>query len=126
MVVHMQRFVFFLCLALPVTASAEPRASDQVFDAEGLAAHLSGQIIEFFDGSKSRFDEDRRYGYTYTDDGPVWEGAWRTDAESRVCVDFDNGSSRCDHIVLDGDRTVLIIEDGTRFPARSVTAVSAN
>ena len=115
----MKRLVCF-ALFLPSFAFAEPRPGDQVFDADGLRAHLSGRVIEFFDGSKSTFEADQRYGYTYTDDGPVWAGVWRTDAESRVCVDFDNGSSRCDHIVLDGERTVLIIEDGTRFPARRI------
>ena len=95
-----------------------------MFDAAGLDAHLSGQVMEFYDGSKSRYDADHRYGYTYTDDGPVWAGEWRTEADSRVCVDFDNGSSRCDHIVLDGARTVLIIADGTRFPVRTISDIT--
>ncbi len=119
----MIRFIL-IALLLPTCAVAGPRAGDEVFDAEGLSDHLSGKVIEFFDGSKSRFDADRRYGYTYTDDGPVWAGVWRTEADSRVCVDFDNGSSRCDHIVLDGERTVLIIEDGTRFPARRIDSIT--
>ncbi len=118
----MTRFLFPL-LFVPTLAAAEPRAGDDVFDAVGLETHLSGRAIEFFDGSKSSFGADKTYGYTYTDDGPVWSGVWRTDADSRVCVDFDNGSSRCDHIVLDGDRTVLIIEDGTRFPVRRIADI---
>lgn len=112
---------FFACLCAPVFAGAEPRDGDTVFSPESLAAHLSGQEFEFFDGSKSRYGADRRYGYTYTDDGPVWAGEWRTEAASRVCVAFDNGSSRCDVMVLDGERTVLIIEDGTRFPVRNLS-----
>ena len=119
----MQRFFLIICLSLPIAVAAKPRAGDTTFDAMGLAAHLSGQQLEFFDGSKSRFDANQRYGYTYTDDGPVWAGEWRTDEAGRVCVDFDNGSSRCDYIVLDGSRTVLIIEDGTRFPVRSISDI---
>ena len=120
----MRRFLILPALFLPALAGAEPRASDQLFDADGLSTHLSGRVIEFFDGSKSRYGADRTYGYTYTDDGPVWSGIWSTDANSRVCVDFDNGSSRCDHIVLDGDRTVLIIDDGTRFPVRRMEDIT--
>ena len=119
----MMRFVI-LALALPTLAFADPRPGDTLFDADGLNTHLSGRVIEFFDGSKSRFGKDRRYGYTYTDEGPVWVGVWRTDGESRVCVAFDNGSSRCDHIVLDGERTVLIVEDGTRFPVRRIDDIA--
>lgn len=80
---------------------------------------LSGQVIEFFDGSKSRYDVDGSYGYTYTDDGPVWRGRYETFDDSRVCVDFDNGSARCDLFVQDGQRLVLITADGTRFPVRN-------
>ena len=119
----MQRTVFLFLLIMPLSVLAEPRSGDRIFDAQGLADHLSGQEVEFFDGSKSRYQADRRYGYTYTDDGPVWAGEWRTDAESRVCVDFDNGSSRCDYMVIDGERTVLIIDDGTRFPVRSMQPI---
>ena len=120
----MKHIPILIALTVPAMSFAEPRAGDDLFDADGLADHLSGQVIEFFDGSKSRYEANRRYGYTYTDDGPIWAGEWRTDADSRVCVDFDNGSSRCDHIVLDGDRTVLIIADGTRFPVRRIEAIA--
>lgn len=80
---------------------------------------LSGQIIEFFDGSKSRYATNGQYAYTYTDDGPEWTGTYRVADDSLVCVDFDNGSSRCDRFVRDGARVVLIIENGTRFPVRN-------
>ena len=120
----MRLALFLTALALPVSAQEGLRPADLVFDRAEMKTLLSGQIIEFFDGSKSRYDADGTYGYTYTDDGPVWSGVWRTDAESRVCVDFDNGSSRCDHIVKDGERTILIIADGTRFPVRRISDIA--
>ena len=111
-----------LALALvlfPTVSFAEPRAGDVVFDAAGLDAHLSGQVMEFYDGSKSRYDADHRYGYTYTDDGPVWAGDYTIGKDSNVCVAFDNGSNRCDLIVINGETIVLITTDGLRFPVRN-------
>ncbi len=108
---------------VPSVGFAEPRASDTRFDSEALKAHLGGRVMEFFDGSKSSYSSDFSYAYTYVDSGPAWTGTWSTDNESRVCVVFDNGSSRCDFIVSDGDRTVLITEDGDRFPVRNLTVL---
>ena len=84
-----------------------------------MADFLSGQVVEFYDGSKSSYAPDGTYGYTYSDDGPVWAGRYTLHEDSRVCVDFDNGSRRCDQVVKDGDRAVLITEDGLRFPIRN-------
>ncbi len=105
----------------PALAQDGLRASDVVMAPAELTETLSGQQLEFFDGSKSSYAEDGTYGYTYTDDGPVWTGRFEVFEESRVCVDFDNGSRRCDQLVRDGDRLVLITEDGLRFPVRNRT-----
>lgn len=114
------RLAFLLStLALPAIAQDGMRVNDQVLDRRAMEALLTGQIIEYYDGSKSQYAADGTYGYTYTDDGPVWSGRYELFDESRVCVDFDNGSSRCDLIVRDGERIVLIIADGTRFPVRN-------
>lgn len=110
----------FVAMAIPAFAKEGLRATDTELDQAGLTALLSGQVIEFFDGSKSTYRENGRYEYTYTDDGPVWAGAYRMEAESVVCVDFDNGSARCDVIVKDGARVVLITVDGLRFPVRNM------
>lgn len=114
------RLAFFFCLlASPLSAQGGLRASDQLLDQEQLNTTLTGQIIEFYDGSKSRFDANGRYGYTYTDDGPVWAGDYHFGDDGKVCVDFDNGSSRCDLMVLSNERLVLVTTDGTRFPVRN-------
>lgn len=113
-----------LMLLLPGLAFAQVRSTDEVLDQTRLTELLSGSVIEFFDGSKSRYKANGRYGYTYTDDGPVWAGDYTIHDQSRVCVTFDNGSSRCDHFVRDGARVVLVIEDGTRFPARQISPIT--
>ncbi|MEM9426062.1 MAG: hypothetical protein AAGA06_05105 [Pseudomonadota bacterium] len=118
----MLRPIFFL-LFLPVAVLAQEgvRPTDAKLSQAEMTDLLSGQMVEFFDGSKSRFGGDGRYAYTYTDDGPAWTGTFRVEDDSVVCVDFDNGTSRCDRFVRAGERIVLIIEDGTRFPVRNLT-----
>ena len=108
-------------IALPALAQDGLRDSDQILNAGEMDALLSGQMIEFYDGSKSRYDPEGGYSYTYTDDGPVWTGQFNVSDGSRVCVAFDNGSHRCDRIVRDGERVVLITNDGLRFPIRNRT-----
>jgi len=100
------------------------RDSDIRLDPSDLTELIAGQVLEFYDGGKSRYGTDNSYGYTYTDDGPVWRGQYRVLEESQVCIEFDNGSQRCDHIVMNGENTVLITEDGTRFPIRNITVAT--
>lgn len=113
-----------IALAFMVTSPAVAdghRASDSLLDMAGMDALLKGNVITFYDGSKSTYAPDGSYGYTYTDDGPVWRGEYTLSDESRVCVVFENGESRCDMFVMDGDRAILITRDGTRFPIRNFT-----
>ncbi|MBT8458319.1 MAG: hypothetical protein HKP37_01345 [Boseongicola sp.] len=114
--------VFPLLVAANSTLAQDGlRESDMKLDMAALTALLSGQVVEFFDGSKSSYLNDSRYEYTYTDDGPIWAGAYRMEDNSAVCVDFDNGSARCDFFVKDGARVILITSDGLRFPVRNIT-----
>ncbi|NND18296.1 MAG: hypothetical protein HKN98_06915 [Silicimonas sp.] len=115
----MRLALFLMALATPTAAQEGLRGTDEVLNRTAMEDLLSGQVIEFFDGSKSRYETDGSYGYTYTDDGPVWSGRYRLMDQSQVCVDFDNGSARCDLIVRDGERVVLITTDGMRFPVRN-------
>ena len=117
----MRYALIFSLLAFPAFAQDGLRPSDTVLSQSEMADLLTGQQLEFFDGSKSRYGDDGRYGYTYTDDGPVWEGQYDVFDESRVCVDFDNGSRRCDMVIRADQRLVLITEDGLRFPVRNRT-----
>ena len=116
------RLVFLLSLiAAPVFAQDGLRDTDQVLDASQMGDLLNGQMLEFYDGSKSRYEADGAYSYTYTDDGPAWTGRFEVFDGSQVCVDFDNGSRRCDQVVRDGERVVLITTDGLRFPVGNRT-----
>ncbi|NNE89020.1 MAG: hypothetical protein HKN27_13170 [Silicimonas sp.] len=97
------------------------RDSDLQLDLAGMDALLTGKVVTFYDGSKSTYAPGGAYGYTYIDDGPVWRGQYTLRDDSRVCVVFENGSERCDMFVMDGERAVLITDDGTRFPVRNFT-----
>lgn len=113
--------ILAIVIATPLAAQEGVRAGDTLLAKADMQSLLRGRVVEFFDGSKSRYAEDGSYAYTYTDDGPSWTGQYRLLDESLVCVDFDNGSSRCDRFVRSGERVILIIEDGTRFPVRNLT-----
>ena len=45
-------------------------------------------------------------------------GRYTISDDSTVCIDFDNGFSRCDMYVRSGEKLVLLTEDGLRFPIR--------
>ncbi len=111
------------CLAA-LPAHAQQRAGDVTFSQEDLADTLSGQAMQFFDDSTSTFRADATYAYRYTADGDDWTGRWTTNDASQVCVDFDNGSARCDTIVRAGERLVMIIENGDRFPVKALIPVN--
>jgi len=114
------KFALFLALlALPAHAQDGIRGSDRILTSAQLNDLIGGQMLEFFDGSKSRYGTDGAYIYTYTDDGPEWKGIFQTFENSEVCIQFDNGSNRCDYIVQDGERIVLVTADGLRFPVRN-------
>lgn len=117
----MRLATIFTLVALPAIAQQGIRDSDQILTAAQMSDLLNDQVLEFFDGSKSHFTSDGAYHYTYTDDGPPWTGRFQVDDDSLVCVDFDNGSRHCDRFVRDGERVVLITEDGLRFPVRNRT-----
>lgn len=117
----MKHFLALVALiATPANADGH-RPSDSLLDMAGMDALLTGNVITFYDGSKSTYRPDGSYGYTYTDDGPIWRGEYTLSDDSQVCVEFEGGSTRCDMFVMDGERPVLITSDGTRFPVRNLT-----
>ena len=121
--------VFILVsLAWPAIAQQDPvkgqRDTDVFFGASDLTDRLSGMMLEFYDGSTARYAADGSYAYIYQDGDPPFKGTWTVEDRGKVCVTFENGSDRCDHIVQNGDRMVLIIERGTRFPVRKTSALN--
>jgi len=109
-----------LFAAVPAVAQGV-RDNDRRLNAAEITDMLSGRIVEFHDGSKSRYGADGSYAYTYADGEPPFVGAYTAGDDGRVCVSFENGAARCDHYVMDGTRLILVIADGTRFPVRSLT-----
>ena len=117
------RIVFgvLAALALATTALAQgKRDGDVEYTTQGLTDLLSGQVIELFDGSRAFYGADGAYEYVYEPGGPPFRRQFTTDG-STVCVKFENAFDRCDMFGDGGGRTVLIIDDGTRFPVRSIT-----
>lgn len=117
------RAAIFLTLMSTSAMAQGLRASDTELDLAGLTEALTGQAIEFYDGSKSYYFSGGSYMYTYVDGGEEWTGTYTLAPQGKVCVQLELSGSRCDTYVLTGDRLVLIIEDGTRFPARARVAM---
>jgi len=117
----MRRLIpLLLCLATPLSAAEWAlRPGDHPFDAKDLAA-LPGQVFRYYDDGESRFWANGAYAYTYSAQnggGTAW-GSYVVAEDGSVCVTFINGSSRCDLYVHDGNRTLLITEEGDRYPMR--------
>ena len=110
-------------IALFAFAALPAAAQDTTFQGSDLFNILSGQTIEFFDASMASYGADGTYEYRYRPEDPVWRGIW--DAEgAEVCVTFENGFARCDTFIRSGDRLVMVIADGTRFPVKSVNPIA--
>ncbi|MCM2563083.1 hypothetical protein M8756_13165 [Lutimaribacter sp. EGI FJ00015] len=106
--------------AVPALAQEWPdRAGDRTIPAAQLEARLRGEVLTFHDDGRSRYFDDGRYTYTYADDGGTAYGYWEITNDSIVCVEFVHGAARCDKIVQNDKRLVLLTEAGHRFPVRS-------
>lgn len=107
---------------IPIALSAQnwgPRDSDTLFDKSALDDRLRGATITFFDNGRSRFFDDGRYTYTYANDGGTGYGYFTVFDDSRICIEFVTGASRCDLYVIDAEgRLTVITAAGDRFPTR--------
>ena len=116
----MRLFLTALFICLPVVASAQNwklRDNDSRLDSNQLAEALVDQKIVFFDNGESTFSPDGAYSYTYDQGGTAY-GRYTIGEDSTVCIAYDNGFSRCDMYVRNGNKLVLLTEDGLRFPIR--------
>ncbi|MCG7493850.1 hypothetical protein [Thalassobius sp. Cn5-15] len=95
------------------------RDSDMLFSQLDLQNRLQGRTLEFFDGGTSAYKEDGTYQWTYAGGGD-WHGMWRAEEGSVVCVDFITEVTRCDRIVENSGRLVILTADGQRFPVREM------
>ena len=114
----------FMVLLLMMSGAAQAadwatKPGDAPFSAAELAA-LPGQVLVFFDDGTSHYLEDGAYAYTYSGangGGTAW-GSYRIADDGSICVDYVSGAARCDLLVRNAGRIVVITEDGERYPVR--------
>lgn len=110
-------------LAASAHAQQAARDSDRLLDQAELTQLLSGQILEFYDNSLSFYLSDNEYEYRYAPGDDPFVGTYTVTTEGSVCVTFENGFDRCDLIVDDGKRYVMIIANGDRYPVRTISPI---
>ncbi len=113
--------IFFASVA---SAQEGLRASDVKLGQVELADYLSDQGLEFYTDGFATYHADGTYDYRYSADGERVPGTYEVMDDSRVCTAFVTGFARCDYIVQAGQRHVMIIENGERYPIKSRTALS--
>ncbi len=105
-------------VATPLVAQDyRARDGDVLFGNAELSARLSGRTLVFFDDGQSVYQADGKYQYTYGGGG-TWYGYWDVKDGSFVCVTFVTGVERCDQIVENDGRLVVLTDQGARFPVR--------
>lgn len=109
--------VFCLAAAPALAAEWQIRPGDAPFSADELSVFLRTAEIRFYDGGRSEYGEGGAYAYIF-DGGDRAEGRYQVEPDGSVCVDFNNGWSRCDLYVRNGDRVLLIDQKGDRYPLR--------
>ncbi|MCV2870805.1 hypothetical protein OEZ71_00685 [Defluviimonas sp. WL0050] len=114
----MRTIVIALLFALPAHAAGwEMRDGDEPLGTTDVTAFLMENEVRFYDGGQSEYGPDGAYAYIY-EGGDRAEGHYRIEADGAVCVDFVNGFSRCDLYVRNGQRVLLIDQNGNRYPLR--------
>ena len=120
------RLVFALFLSVAMTSGpvdAEDwatRSGDTLLSPQAMVEQLTGRDLEFYDGGRSRYSAGGSYSYTYAPEngGGTAFGTYEFRDDSVVCAAFRNGFSRCDMVVENAGRLIVITEDGERYPVR--------
>ncbi len=119
----MPRLAALLIMSLAAPALAQEwdtRDGDARLTPGQADARLRGQLLTFFDDGQAHFYEDGRYTYAYDEGAGGYAYGWFDVAEGGViCIDYVNGSSRCDLYVESAGRLLMIDAEGNRFPVRS-------
>lgn len=119
------RFLPILLALAPAVAAAQAgmRGTDITLGKEELTELISGNMLEFHTNGLATYRADGSYDWRYAPDGERVPGIYQITDDSSVCVDFANGFSRCDYIVRAGERYVMIIENGERYPVRMIMPI---
>ncbi|MEL7115424.1 MAG: hypothetical protein AAGP08_07500 [Pseudomonadota bacterium] len=113
-----------LCLlGTSALAQQAPRADDVLLSTDDLTALLSGYELEFYDGSLGAYYSNGRYEYRYAPGEAPFTATYEITADSTVCSSFDNGFDRCDLVVRSGERYVMIVINGDRYPIKAFAEI---
>ena len=115
--------VILMFSAFAVRAQEGIRDTDSRLSKVEMTEMLVGQVLEFYTNGFASYYADGRYDYRYEADGERVLGAYEIMDDSSVCMIFDNGFERCDYLVQAGERLVMIIANGERYPVRAKTAI---
>ncbi len=108
----------FFVIATPVVAADWAiRDNDQPLTREEVDALTAGQTLVFYDEGRSMYSVGGAYSYTYAS-GESAFGQYTIADDGTVCIFYRNGFRRCDRYVRNGNRIVLLTENGLRFPIR--------
>ncbi len=109
-----------ILFATSLDAQQSPRSGDTLLDQSALTELLRGQEIEFYTGGLAEYYADGSYSYRYALGGERVMGVYEFRDDSFVCTVFNNGFDRCDLVVQSGERTVMVVENGERYPIKFI------
>lgn len=95
------------------------RDGDSYLSESDMRAEVVGHRLTFYDNGVSDYGPNGGYSYTYDGGGTAY-GVYSLSENGVVCTAFQNGFDRCDMIVRNRDRLVVITETGDRYPVREV------
>ncbi|WP_147126348.1 hypothetical protein [Shimia ponticola] len=116
----MHRLILVLAMLASAASAQGLRDGETVLSAADMVDTLKGHTHEFHDGGRSFFSITESYSYTYPDGGIAY-GRYEIRDGGVVCTFFNHGFERCDTYVRNGNRLILINQDGLRFPVKSVS-----
>ncbi len=120
----MRLVVAVACLIASGAAAQEGmRDSDELLTRAELTEVLAGNVLEFYTDGLATYRADGGYDWRYSPEGRRVPGTYEVMEDSTVCIAFDNGFSRCDYLVRNGARLVMIIESGARYPVRAIAPI---
>lgn len=108
--------IILLTLCAAPVWSWELRPGDAVVD----PATMPGRALTFYDDGVSRYSAGGSYSYTYSaaNGGGTAYGTFAAQPDQSICITYRNGFARCDLLVENAGRLVLITEKGERYPVR--------
>lgn len=103
-----------LCLLLAVSPVL---SAESYYNTASLKKLIQGKVVRLHNGGVIAYK--RNGTYNFKTKGQNYPGKWRV-TRNRVCVDFPNGSNRCDRYVKDGGTIYFENANGGRYKVRSV------